>query len=317
MNAQSKEYAPLAKASAAAGPFEKLDKKHIDAEGIAAESRSTWQESWGRMKTNRLAMGGMYALIVIIILSIACPMLSPYNSYTNDLDNTFGSPSAAHWFGTDNLGRDLFTRVWMGVRISLIVGFTAAFIDLVIGVAYGGIMGFTGGRLGGAMNKLAEVLYAIPHLLVVILLSVVMGSGLVTIIIALSITGWITMSWIVRGQILQLKNQEYVLAARSMGASGAHILFRHLIPNTIGPILVTVTLSVPSAIFAEAFLSFLGLGVQSPASSLGTLIGEALSSWTLYPWLMVIPAGLLSITMYAFNVFGDGLQYAFDPKSKK
>ncbi|SDW28838.1 ABC transporter permease [Paenibacillus sp. CF384] len=301
----------------AKAPFEKLTQRHTEAEVITAPSRSTFQENWARLQKNKWAMTGMYVLIVMIILAVVCPMFSPYDSSTNDLKNTYASPSGKHWFGTDNLGRDLFTRTWMGVRISLLVGFTAAFIDLVIGVAYGGVMGFASKRVGDAMNKLAEVLYAIPHLLVVILLSVVMGSGLSTIIIALSITGWITMSWIVRGQILQLKNHEYVLAAQSMGASGSRILFRHLIPNTLGPIIVTVTLSVPSAIFAEAFLSFLGLGVQSPAASLGTLIGEAMSSWTLYPWLMLIPASLLSITMLAFNIFGDGLQDAFDPKMKK
>lgn len=297
--------------------FEKLPQRHKEAEIITAESRSTFQESWARLRKNRYAMTGMYVLILIIILAIVCPILSPYNTYTNNLDNQFAPPSAKHWFGTDNLGRDLFTRSWRGVQISLIVGFAAALIDLVVGVAYGGIMGFAGKRIGNAMNKFAEVLYAIPYMLVVILLGVVMGSGLFTIIMALSITGWITMSWIVRGQILQLKNQEYVLAAQSMGASGSRILFRHLIPNTLGPIIVTVTLSVPSAIFTEAFLSFLGLGVQSPDASLGSLISEAISTWTLYPWVMAIPASLLCITMIAFNIFGDGLQDAFDPKMKK
>ncbi|MBM7564562.1 ABC transporter permease [Paenibacillus sacheonensis] len=301
----------------APSPFERLEHKHQEAEVIATESRSTWQITWARLRSNRWAMTGLYILIVIAVLSIVCPILSPYTSYTNNLDNTYAAPSSKHWFGTDNLGRDLFTRTWLGVRISLTVGIAAALFDLIIGIIYGGIMGYAGKRLGGAMNKIAEMLYAIPHLLVVILLSVVMGSSLTTIIIALSITGWITMSWIVRGQILQLKNQEYVLAAQSMGASNSRILFKHLIPNTLGPIIVTVTLSVPSAIFAEAFLSFLGLGVQSPAASLGTLIGEALSSWTIYPWMMFIPASLLSITMLAFNIFGDGLQDAFDPKMKK
>ena len=226
----------------APSPFENLEHKHQEAEVIATESRSTWQITWARLRSNRWAMTSLYILIAITLLSIFCPIFSPYTSYTNNLDNTFASPSAKHWFGTDNLGRDLFTRTWMGVRISLIVGVAAALFDLMIGIIYGGIMGYAGPRLGGAMNKIAEMLYAIPHLLVVILLSVVMGSSLTTIIIALSITGWITMSWIVRGQILQLKNQEYVLAARSMGASSSRILFRHLIPNTLGPIIVTVTL---------------------------------------------------------------------------
>jgi len=287
------------------------------AETIAGESVPVWRDVLRRLASNKLAMAGVVFLALLTVMAIIGPLISPHDYFTNNLDRTNEPPSGDYWFGTDNLGRDLFSRIWMGARISLIVGLAAALIDLVIGVIYGGIMGYVGGRTDEAMNKASEILYSIPYLLVVILLLVVLEPSMWTIILALSVTGWINMSWIVRGQILQLKNQEYVLAARSMGASGGRMLFKHLIPNTLGPIIVTLTLTVPSAIFSEAFLSFLGLGVQSPAASWGTMINDSLASWTLYPWQMLFPAALISLTMLAFNVFGDGLRDAFDPKLKK
>lgn len=287
------------------------------AEMIAGESVPMWRDVLRRLVSNKLAMAGVVFLVLLAVMAIIGPIISPHDYFTNNLDRTNEPPSSEYWFGTDSLGRDLFSRIWMGARISLIVGLAAAVIDLVVGVIYGGIMGFVGGRTDEVMNKASEILYSIPYLLVVILLLVVLEPSMWTIILALSVTGWINMSWIVRGQILQLKNQEYVLAARSMGASGSRILFKHLIPNTLGPIIVTLTLTVPSAIFSEAFLSFLGLGVQSPAASWGTMINDALASWTLYPWQMLFPALLISLTMLAFNVFGDGLRDAFDPKLRK
>jgi oligopeptide transport system permease protein len=256
-------------------------------------------------------------MILIVIMAIIGPMISNYDYETNDLMNTNMPPSSEHWFGTDDLGRDVFVRTWMGARISLTVGLAAAAIDLMIGVIYGGIMGYFGGRIDEFMNKFAEILYSIPYLLVTILLLVVFEPSLGTIILALTITGWINMSWIVRGEIMQLKNREYVLASRSMGAGTARLLFRHLIPNAMGPIIVTLTLSVPSAIFAEAFLSFLGLGVQAPVASWGSMINDALSGWMYYPWRMLFPALFISLTMLAFNIFGDGLRDALDPKLKK
>jgi len=297
--------------------FVKLDPQSRQSETIPRESLSAWRDAWERLKTNKLAMAGLIVMILLIIMAIIGPMISPHDYKTNNLDATNMPPSADHWFGTDDLGRDMFARTWMGAQISLTVGVVAALIDLVIGVIYGGIMGFFGGRLDETMNKFAEILYSIPYLLIVILLLVVMEPSMWTIIVALSVTGWINMSWIVRGQIMQLKNQEYVLASRSIGAGAWRILFRHLIPNSMGPIIVTLTLTVPSAIFAEAFLSFLGLGVQSPAASWGTMINDALQGWTIYPWKMFFPAVLISLTMLAFNVFGDGLRDALDPKMKK
>ncbi len=297
--------------------FQKIGIDEKQAEVIQRESLSAWRDSWQRLRQNKMAMTALIVLGLIVLASLIGPLFSKYNYYSNDLLSTNKPPSSDHWFGTDDLGRDIFVRTWYGARISLIVGLAAAAIDLFIGVIYGGIMGFFGGRVDNVMNKISEILYSIPYLLVVILLLVVMEPSLGTIILALTITGWITMSWIVRGEIMQLKNREFVLASRSMGAGSKRLLFRHLLPNAVGPIIVTITLSVPNAIFAEAFLSFLGLGVQAPIASLGSMINDSLTGWLYYPWRFLFPAILISLTMLSFNIFGDGLRDALDPKLKK
>lgn len=297
--------------------FKLIGSDEKEAEVIHRESLSAWQDAMMRLRKNKLAMTALIVLIFIALAAIFAPMFSEFNYYSNDYLATNEAPSLTHWFGTDDLGRDMFVRTWYGARISLLVGLVAAAIDLFIGVIYGGIMGYFGGRVDSIMNKFSEILYAIPYLLVTILLLVVMEPSLPTIIIALTITGWINMSWIVRGEIMQLKNREFVLASRSMGADWRRLLFRHLLPNAIGPIIVTVTLSVPNAIFAEAFLSFLGLGVQAPVASLGSMINDALTAWLVYPWRLLFPAGLISLIMLSFNIFGDGLRDALDPKLKK
>ncbi|WP_410514508.1 ABC transporter permease [Paenibacillus sp. BR2-3] len=297
--------------------FRKIGVDEKEAEIIQRESLSAWRDSWQRLRKNKMAMTALGVLFLIVLAALVGPYLSKFNYYSNDLLNTNKPPSSEHWFGTDDLGRDMFVRTWFGARISLTVGLAAAAIDLLIGVIYGGIMGYFGGRVDNIMNKFSEILYAIPYLLVVILLLVVMEPSLGTIILALTITGWINMSWIVRGEIMQLKNREFVLASRSMGAGSGRLLFRHLLPNAVGPIIVTITLSVPNAIFAEAFLSFLGLGVQAPIASLGSMISDALTGWMYYPWRFLFPAILISLTMLSFNIFGDGLRDALDPKLKK
>lgn len=297
--------------------FRKVGIDERQAEVIQRESLSAWRDAWQRLRQNKMAMTALGILGLIILAAIFMPFISKYNYYSNDLLNTNKPPSSDHWFGTDDLGRDIFVRTWYGARISLLVGLAAAAIDLIIGVIYGGIMGYFGGRVDNIMNKFSEILYSIPYLLVVILLLVVMEPSLGTIILALTITGWINMSWIVRGEIMQLKNREFVLASRSMGAGSKRLLFRHLLPNAVGPIIVTITLSVPNAIFAEAFLSFLGLGVQAPISSLGSMINDSLTGWLYYPWRFLFPAVLVSLIMLSFNIFGDGLRDALDPKLKK
>ncbi|CAH1196204.1 MULTISPECIES: ABC transporter permease [Paenibacillus] len=297
--------------------FRKIGIDEKQAEVIQRESLSAWRDSWQRLRQNKMAMTALGILGLIVLAAIFAPYFSKFNYYSNDLLNTNKPPSGDHFFGTDDLGRDIFVRTWYGARISLIVGLAAAAIDLLIGVIYGGIMGYFGGRVDNIMNKFSEILYAIPYLLVVILLLVVMEPSLGTIILALTITGWINMSWIVRGEIMQLKNREFVLASRSMGAGSKRLLFRHLLPNAVGPIIVTITLSVPNAIFAEAFLSFLGLGVQAPVASLGSMINDSLTGWLYYPWRFLFPAILVSLIMLSFNIFGDGLRDALDPKLKK
>jgi len=303
-----------------AADFEPVNINERESEVIKRESLTAWRDTWERLRRNKVAMTGLVALVVIIIASILGPYVAywvhGYDYQTNDLMATNQKPSALHWFGTDDLGRDMFVRTWSGARISLIVGVAAALIDLLIGVIYGGIMGYFGGRVDTIMNKFSEVLYAIPYLLVTILLLVVFEPSLGTIILALTITGWINMSWIVRGEIMKLKSREYVLASRSMGAGTGRLLFRHLLPNASGPIIVTLTLSVPNAIFAESFLSFLGLGVQAPISSLGSMVENALTGWMYYPWRMLFPAVLISVIMLAFNLLGDGLRDALDPSLK-
>ncbi|MFC4777890.1 ABC transporter permease [Paenibacillus sp. GCM10023252] len=300
-----------------ASQFKKLNKDEKKPEVIVRESISAWKDAWLRLRSSKIAM---FSLIVILLVSLAAilgPIISEQDYRTNHLTEKNLGPSATYWFGTDDLGRDLFTRTWMGTGISLQVGLYAALADLILGVIIGGIMGYFGGRVDEVLNRICEILYSIPNMLIVILFIVVLNPSMFTIVLALSITGWISMAWIVRGQIMQLKNQEYVLASQALGAGAPRILFRHLIPNAMGPIIVTLTLTVPSAIFAEAFLSFLGLGVQSPAASLGTMINDAVKTWQLYPWRMIFPAGVLSITMLCFNIFGDGLRDALDPKMKK
>ncbi len=250
-------------------------------------------------------------------MAIIGPWISPYTYYETQLSLKNEPPSATFWFGTDELGRDLFTRCWWGARISLFVGITASIVDLVIGVLFGAIAALLGGKTEEWMMRLADILYAIPYLLVVILLMVIIGSGITTIILALTITGWIDMARIVRSQILQIKQLDFVRAAFALGASRRRVLLRHLIPNAMGPIIVTLTLTIPSAIFAEAFLSFLGLGVQAPIASWGTMANDGLPALRYYPWRLFFPAGLISLTMLSFNILGDGLRDALDPRLKK
>ncbi|MCR2822160.1 ABC transporter permease [Lederbergia panacisoli] len=286
-----------------------------EAEKITRPSMSYWADVWRRLKTNKLAMFGLVIIIILLIMAIIGPYLNGYSYYEQDFTKKNLKPNAEHWFGTDTSGRDLFTRAWYGARISLFIGFMAALVDFVVGVVYGGISAIKGGRTDNVMMRIAEVLYAIPYLLMVILVMIAMKRGIWPIIIAMTITGWIPMARLVRGQVLQLKELEFVHAANAMGANMGWILRKHMIPNTLGPILVNLTLTVPTAIFAEATLSYLGLGVQPPQASWGTLVNDALGSihiGNLYQ--LYIPAILISLTMLAFNVFGDGLRDALDPR---
>ncbi|KQL49802.1 diguanylate cyclase [Brevibacillus choshinensis] len=287
-------------------------------------SLTHFQQVARKLIRNKLAMVGFTLIILMVLMALIGPHLVPYSYSDQSLLIANQEISGEHWFGTDELGRDMFSRTWYGARISLVIGVTAALIDLVIGVTVGGIAGYMAGRgkrgdrIDTIIMRLIEVLYGLPYLLVVIMLMVVMEPGILTIIIALSATGWTGMARLVRGQILQLKNQEFIMAAQVLGAKFPRILLRHLIPNTIGVIIVNLTFTIPSAIFAESFLSFLGLGVQAPIASWGTMTNDALGviltgDW----WRLFFPALMISLTMFAFNVFGDGLQDALDPRIRE
>lgn len=278
---------------------------------------SHWKDVWIRYQTNRPALCGLLILFVLFSLAVVGPFISSHSYFHTDLERANLPPSSTYWFGTDDLGRDIFTRTWYGARISLSIGIMAALIDACIGVLWGSIAAFAGGVVDTCMMRLADVLYGLPYLMVVILLLVVMEPGIIPILIAMTLVGWITMARIVRAQILQIKQQEYVLAARALGASSTRILFKHLIPNAMAPILVTMTLTIPLAIFVEAFLSFLGLGIQAPMASWGTMANEGLPAFQFYPWRLFFPALFICLTMLAFNLGGDGLRDALDPRLKK
>ena len=285
-------------------------------ERLAAPTRSFWEDVWVRLRGHRMAMAGIIVLLLVCTMAIVGPWISGKTYYETHLALNNQPPSSEFWFGTDDLGRDVFTRVCYGARISLFVGITAAFIDLIMGIFWGGIAALFGGRIDEIMMRIADILYAIPYLLVVIMLMVVMGSGLLTIIAAMTITGWIGMARLVRGQMIQLKEREYVQAAIALGAGRRRILLRHLLPNCMASVIVMMTLTIPTAIFTEAFLSFLGLGVQAPVASWGTMAAESLSAMRYYPWRLFFPAGFISLTMLAFYLVGDGLRDSIDPRMR-
>lgn len=297
--------------------FQVVGTQAYEAEKISKPSLSFWKDVSIRFKKNKLALFGVILLIALIVMAAIGPLLVDYDYATNDLTNTNKPPSSEHWFGTDDLGRDVFARTWEGARISLFIGVAAALIDFTIGVLWGGIAGYKGGRIDEIMMRTADVLWAVPYLLLVILLMVVLGQSLGTMILAMTITGWINMARIVRGQVISLKGQEYVLASRTLGADLPRIMGRHLIPNTMGPILVTVTLTVPGAIFTESFLSYLGLGLTPPLASWGTMAADGLPAIKYYPWRLFFPATFICLTIFAFNVIGDGLRDALDPRLRK
>lgn len=303
--------------------FQKASHDDRNADKIRRPSIKYWPDVWRRLKQNKLAMTGLIIIILMGIMSVVGTHINGFDYRAQDWNLINIHPNSTHWFGTDELGRDLFTRTWLGSRYSLIIGLLAAAIDFLIGVIYGGVAGMATRKIDAVMMRIAEVIYSIPYLLVVILLSVVFstsgaGTSLFVLILAMSLTGWVPMAILVRGQVLQLKESEYSLAAESLGASKGWILRKHIIPNTLGPILVNVTLTIPRAIFAEATLSFLGLGIQPPKSSLGNLANEGLAGLPVgNAYQIFIPAIFISLIMFAFNVLGDGLRDALDPRLRK
>lgn len=286
-------------------------------EAIERPTLTYFQDVWRRLKGNKVAMAGIVVILIITLIAIFAPMFYKHNYYSQDFAIKNQGPSAEHWFGTDKFGRDQFARIVYGARISLTVAYVASILNIVIGVLYGGISGYFGGMVDTIMMRIVDILYSIPMMIYVILLMLIMTPGIKSIIIALAISYWIGMARIVRGEILALKEQDFVLAARTLGASSFRIIVRHLIPNCIGSIIVTLTLMVPQAIFTEAFLSFVGLGISAPAASWGTLASDGVEVLSLYPSQLLYPSIAICITILAFNMFGDGLRDALDPKMRK
>ena len=280
-------------------------------------SMTYWQDAWRRLCRDKMAMLGLVVILLIFFMALCGPLLSKYSYDAQNFMIANEFPSWEHLFGTDMFGRDLFVRVMYGARISLAVGMKASLINLTIGVIYGSISGFVGGRTDDIMMRIVDTIRSIPVMIYVILLMVIIGPGLKSIFITLGISYWTNMARIVRSEVMRVKNEEFVLAARTIGASPRRILLRHLIPNAMGPILVTLTFCIPNAIFAEAFLSFVGLGVNAPMASWGVLSSDAMNSLMIYPYQLFFPALAISVTILAFNFFGDGLRDALDPRLRK
>ncbi|WP_077368499.1 ABC transporter permease [Anaerosalibacter sp. Marseille-P3206] len=297
--------------------FEIIGKDKASYDKIVRPSLTYWADAWRRLKENKLAIVSLIILLAVVVMAFLGPKMRPWEYDFQDFSAINKGPSAEHWFGTDELGRDIFVRCWEGAKVSLFVALVSTIINVTIGILYGGISGYLGGRTDMIMMRFIEIIYSIPELLWVILLMVVLGQGLGTIIIALSITGWGGMARLVRGQVLQLKQMEFVLAAKTLGADTSRIITKHLIPNTMGPILINLNFQVPGAIFTEAMLSYIGLGIPEPYASWGTLAQRGTRMLLIHPYQLFFPALLICITMLAFNILGDGLRDSLDPRLRK
>jgi oligopeptide transport system permease protein len=281
------------------------------------QGTSLAQDAYVRLRKNKLAMTGLFILSFFIAIALLTPLIAPYSYAGQNLELGAKPPSWQHWLGTDVLGRDQLTRIMYGSRVSLTVGFIATAVALSIGVLWGATAGFLGGRVDAILMRLVDVLYALPFTIFIILLTVIFGSSLLLLFLAIGAVEWLTMARIVRGQVLTIKKQEFVEAATSMGFSTWRIITRHLIPNVIGTIIIYTTLTIPNVILLESFLSFLGLGVQPPESSWGSLISGGVETMEEYPWLLIFPGLTLSLTLFSLNFLGDGLRDALDPRASK
>ncbi|WP_425433890.1 ABC transporter permease [Marininema mesophilum] len=297
--------------------FQPIERDTLAQEGVSSKKITFWGDVWRRFLKNKGALIGALLLLVIGILAIVGPEIHSYSYRSVNYDLINKEAFGDHWFGTDGAGRDVWTRTWYGAGISLLIAFLATAFDLFIGVPYGCISGYYGGKVDNWMQRIIEVLYGIPNLIVIILLLLWMKPGIIAIALALGITGWITMARVVRGQMLKLKSQEYVLAARTLGASTRRMLTKHMLPNVLGPVIITIMFSIPTAIFFEAFLAFIGLGIRPPEASLGVLINDGYKVLQLFPYQLFFPALVLSLIMFSFNLVGDGLRDALDPKLRQ
>ncbi len=287
------------------------------AEEIARPSTTYWHDVWQRFRKDKLALIGLIVIVIMGILCVVLPMVSPYTYDGADYTNMRSGPSWQHPCGTDQMGRDQFIRIMYGARISLSVGIVAAFINFIIGILYGGMAGYIGGRLDMVLMRIVDILSSLPSLLYIVLIMLIFGSSVGSVILALCFTSWIGTARVVRSEVMHLKHSEYVLASRLAGADVWHLLIHHLVPNAMGPIIVSTAFLIPNAIFSEAFLSFLGIGIQAPKASWGSLANSAIPEMAMYPHLMFFPVLAICITMFSLNFIGDGLRDALDPRLKK
>ena len=284
---------------------------------MAEQGTSLWQDAWRRLSRNRLALFGLGVLSLFIVIAALTPWIAPYSYQTQNLDLGATPPSLEHWLGTDIFGRDLMTQIMYGGRVSLAVGFVATAVALVIGITWGAIAGYAGGRVDAVMMRLVDIIYALPFMIFIVLLMVVFGRNILLLFLAIGAVEWLTMARIMRSQVQTLRQQEFVEAAISLGLSPTTIIRRHLIPNALGPIIVYTTLTIPSVMLLEAFLSFLGLGIQPPQTSWGLLISYGAETMEEFPWLLLFPGLALTLTLFSLNFLGDGLRDALDVRGSR
>ncbi|KAF5038767.1 Oligopeptide transport system permease protein OppC [anaerobic digester metagenome] len=294
--------------------FTTVGKNSEKMESITRPNLTYWKDAWRRIKKNKVAFSGLIILIIYVVLAIFGPIISQYGY--NDIDSLRMNQfiSSSHWFGTDELGRDLWTRVWRGARVSLAIGFISTILNTVIGGLVGGISGYYGGTLDSVLMRVIDILYGIPYLIVAILVMVVLGTGITSLIVAMVIVGWIGTARFVRGEVLRLKEQDFIAAAKVLGVNDFTIIVKHIIPNVMGLIITNLTMAVPKAIFNEAFLSYIGLGIAPPECSWGILAKAGVKMLRIYPYQLFIPSFFICTTMLALNLLGDGLRDALDPR---
>src|ERR671911_583869 len=298
--------------------FEPVERSPEEAEKIRGAPVGFWGDAWRRLKRNRIAVAAGCIILLILSLAVAGPWLTPYTPFEQVLQRQYKTPSlSGYWFGTDEFGRSMFDRVWFGTRVSLYIAALVTVMDLGIGMAYGSISGYYGGRVDNVMQRIVEILVGIPILIVAILTMLIFNPGILSLTIAIGLTGWTSAARLIRGQVLRLKEQEFFLASRSLGANTFRLITKHLVPNFFYIVIITLMYTVPTAVFFEAFLSFIGLGIQPPAASLGALINDGAHQMRFYPYMLIFPAAVLVTITISFRLLGDGLRDALDPRMRQ
>ena len=298
--------------------FTPVGRNAEEVEKISGPPMSFWSDAWRRLKRNRIAVAAGCIILLILSLAVAGPWLTPYTPFEQVLQRQYREPSlSGFWFGTDEFGRSMFDRVWFGTRISLYIAALVTTMDIVFGMSYGAISGYYGGRVDNIMQRIVEILVGIPILVIAVLTMLVLKPGILSLTIAIGLTGWTSSARLIRGQVLKLKEQEFFLASRSLGANTFRLISKHLIPNVFYIVIITLMYTVPTAVFFEAILSFIGLGIQPPAASLGALINDGAHQMRFYPYMLIFPAAVLVTITISFRLLGDGLRDALDPRMRK